>query len=64
MAAIQAVPGVQYVDMRTFDAVSESVTAAELATLASTLALNSFVEAELAHVDPVATDPARRISAG
>jgi hypothetical protein len=62
VAAIQAVPGVQYADMRTFDAVSESVTPAELATLASTLALNSFVEAELAHVDPVATDPARRIA--
>ena len=62
VAAIQAVPGVQYVDMRTFDAISESVSAAELATLATTLTTHSFVEAELARVDPLATDPARRIA--
>ncbi len=62
VSAMQAVPGVQYVDMRTFDAVPESVTAKQLATLSSTLGLNSFVEAELAHVDPAAVDPARRIA--
>ena len=64
VSAIQAVPGVEYVDMRTFDAVAESITAApeQLATLATTLALNSAVPAELAHVDPATTDPARRIA--
>jgi hypothetical protein len=61
VSTMQAVAGVQYVDMQKFDAVSESVTAAQLASLASTLGLNSFVEAELAHVDPTQVDPAKRI---
>ena len=61
VSAMQAVAGVLYVDVRTFDSVSESVTAEQLATLAATLAVHSFVEAELAHVDPAATDPAKRI---
>ncbi len=61
VSAMQAVAGVQYVDMQKFDSVSESVTAAQLASLASTLGLNSFVEAELAHVDPTQVDPAKRI---
>jgi len=61
VSAMQAVAGVQYVDMQKFDSVSESVTAAQLANLASTLGLNSFVEAELAHVDPTQVDPAKRI---
>jgi hypothetical protein len=47
--------------MRTFDSVGESVTAQQLAALASTLGLNPFVNAELAHVDPTATDPSKRI---
>jgi uncharacterized phage protein gp47/JayE len=62
VSTIQATPGVLYVDMRTFDAVAESVTAAQLATLATTLMLNSVVPAELAYLDPAATDPARRIA--
>jgi hypothetical protein len=61
VSTMQAVAGVQYVDMQKFDSVSESVTAAQLASLASTLGLNSFVEAELAHVDPTQVDPAKRI---
>ena len=63
VSAMQAVAGVQYVDMQTFDSVSESVTAEKekLASLATTLTLNSFVEAELAYVDPTEVDPAKRI---
>jgi len=61
VSAMQAVAGVQYVDLQKFDSVSESVTAAQLASLASTLTLNSFVEAELAQVDPTEVDPAKRI---
>jgi Baseplate J-like protein len=61
VSAMQAVAGVQYVNMQTFDSVSESVTAAQLASLANTLKANSFVEAELAQVDPTATDPTQRI---
>jgi hypothetical protein len=58
---MQAVAGVEYVDIRIFDAVSEAVTEAQLAGLATTLSPNSFVEAELSHVDPTALDPAGRI---
>jgi hypothetical protein len=61
VSTMQAVAGVQYVDMQKFDSVSESVTAAQLASLASTLTLNSFVEAELAHVNPTEVDPTKRI---
>jgi Baseplate J-like protein len=61
VSAMQATAGVQYVDMRIFDSVSESVTAVQLASLASTLGLNSLVDAELAHIDPAAADPASRI---
>jgi Baseplate J-like protein len=55
VAAMQVVAGVQYVNMQTFDSVSESVTAAQLTSLADSLTLNSFVEANLAHVCPTAT---------
>lgn len=61
VSAMQAVAGVEYVDIRIFDAVSEAVTEAQLAGLATTLSPNSFVEAELSHVDPTALDPAGRI---
>jgi hypothetical protein len=64
VSAMQAVAGVQYVDMRVFDSVPESVTATDLANLASTFSTNepnSFVQAELAYVDPTATDPTQRI---
>ena len=58
---MQAVPGVLYVDMRTFDSVGESVTAEQLASLATTLGRRGAVEAELAHVDPTEADPVKRI---
>ena len=61
VSAMQAVAGVQYVNMQVFDSVAESVTAAQLASLAATLTLRSLVDAELARVDPTATDPAQRI---
>ena len=61
VSAMQAVAGVQYVNMQVFDSVAESVTAAQLAGLAATLTLRSLVDAELAHVDPAATDPTKRI---
>ena len=61
VSAMQAIAGVVYVDMRTFDSVGEAVTAQQLAGLASALGLNSLVYAELAHVDPTATDPSKRI---
>jgi predicted phage baseplate assembly protein len=61
VSTMQAVAGVFYVDMQRFDSVAESVTAEQLTMLAVDLKLNSFVEAELAHADPTATDPAKRI---
>jgi hypothetical protein len=61
VSTMQAVAGVQYVDMQKFDSISESVTAAQLASLASTLTLKSFVGAELAQVNPTAVDRAKRI---
>lgn len=62
ISTIQTVEGVSYVNVTTFDSVAEDVTAAQLATLASTLALKNVVEADLAHVDPTQTDPAKRIA--
>jgi predicted phage baseplate assembly protein len=61
VSTMQGTAGVQYVDMRTFDFVPESVTAQQLASLAGNLKPRSFVEAELAHIDPTAGDPAKRI---
>ena len=55
VSAMQAVAGVQYVNMQIFDSVAETVTAAQLASLASSLQLNNFVQATLAHVDATAT---------
>ena len=63
VSAMQAVAGVQFIDMQTFDSVSESVSAKQLAKLAGTLTLRPLVEAELAHVDSTATDPGKRIAA-
>jgi hypothetical protein len=63
VSTMQAVPGVQYVDVRKFDSVAESVTAGQLAGLAGSLGLLSAVSAELAHVSPTATDPSKRILA-
>jgi hypothetical protein len=55
VSVMQAVAGVQYVNMQIFDSVSESVTAAQLASLASSLQLNTLVQANLARVCPAAT---------
>ena len=61
ISVMQGVAGVQYVDVHVFDFVAESMTAAQLAALASSLTLNDVVESELAQVDPTATDPSQRI---
>ena len=55
IAAAQQVEGVAWLNVTTFDGVPESVTAAQLAALGSTLGLNPpYVEAELARVDQTA----------
>jgi Baseplate J-like protein len=61
IAVIQAVGGVEYVDMRIFDAVPEGITAEQLAGLAGSLTLHDFVEADLAQIDLMATDVSKRI---
>lgn len=61
ISTAQRVEGVSYVNVRAFDAVPEDITADKLAGLATSLTLNDVVEADLARVDPAATDPARRI---
>jgi hypothetical protein len=60
-AVMQAVPGVQYVDLQVFDSVSENTTSAELANLAATLKAKEFVTAELATPNRNAKDPAQAI---
>lgn len=57
ISAIQAVEGVVYADVRTFDAVSEDTTVEQLSKLASTLKLRPAVRAHLARLNPMA-DPA------
>ncbi len=64
VSVMQAVEGVSYVNIQTFDAVPEDVTAEQLASLAdpnSGLQLKQVVEADLAHIDQTATDPTKRI---
>jgi Baseplate J-like protein len=60
-AVMQAVRGVQYVDLRVFDSVGENTTSAQLANLAATLQAREFVTAEPATPDKSATDPALSI---
>lgn len=62
VSAMQATPGVQFVAMRTFDSVAESITALQLAALGNTLGLQSAVAAQLATVQPTIFDPATRIA--
>src|SRR6185369_3201905 len=50
-AVMQAVRGVQYVDLRVFDSVGENTTSAQLANLAATLQAREFVTAEPATPD-------------
>jgi hypothetical protein len=55
VAAAQRVEGVAWLNVTTFDSVPESITAAQLAALGSTLGRQSpYVEAELAQVDRTA----------
>ena len=61
VSTMQAVPGVRFVDVQKFDSVSESVTAEQLTTLAADLRRFGAVDAELARVDTLATDLAKRI---
>jgi uncharacterized phage protein gp47/JayE len=61
VSVVQAVEGVSYTKFETFDAVSEDVTAAELAGLARTLKRQDVVEADLARVDANQIDPTKRI---
>ena len=61
ISTVQAVEGVAYVDLQIFDAVPEGITLEQLAGLAGSLSLHPRVEAELAHIDPGASDPSRRI---
>jgi hypothetical protein len=51
VAALHKVPGVAWVNVTTFDSVGESVTAAQLATLAATLKLQPYVIAETAKIN-------------
>ena len=61
ISAIQAVPGVAYVDLQIFDAVPEDITVERLAALAGSLRPHPNVEAELAHLDPTVAGSSRRI---
>ncbi len=61
ISTMQAVAGVSYVDLDVFDAVAEDITVEKLAGLARSLELKAFVEADLARVDPVATDPSQHV---
>lgn len=61
ISVMQQVAGVQYVNVQVFDSVSEGVTAAQLARLASKLKRRDFVQARLAQVNPKATTPDKHI---
>jgi hypothetical protein len=61
ISVMQAIEGVDYVNVQRFDAVSEDVTAEQLEGLAATLGLKPVIEADLAWVDFQATDPGKRI---
>ena len=64
VAAIQAIEGVDYVEMKVFASVSQDISAEDLASLASTLRLNPHVTAFTARRNPAAVagdDPAMRL---
>jgi hypothetical protein len=66
IAAIQALEGVLYVNLTTFDSVSDDTTIDQLAKLASTLKLRQAVWAHPARLNPQADpagDPCQRIRA-
>jgi hypothetical protein len=65
IAAAQQVEGVAWLNVTTFAGVAESITAAQLAALGSTLRLRPYVKAELAQVDQKAapSSPGRIVPA-
>lgn len=63
IGAIQQVEGVAYADLKIFDAVAEGISVGQLASLAGSLTLQPHIEAELARIDPGATDFSKRILA-
>ncbi len=56
ISAIQAVAGVDYVDLQILDSVPADITASQLAGLAGSLALNDVIPAELARPNPAPAD--------
>jgi hypothetical protein len=61
IGAMQAVKGVSYVNVQVFDSVAEDITDQQLAALAGSLKIKQYVEAQLAQLNPSATDPTQRI---
>jgi len=59
IAVMQAVQGVQYVDLRVFDSVPENITGPQLAGLAGTLKAREFVVAEFAKPNPAKPNPVK-----
>jgi len=53
--------GLLHADLQILDSVSENIPVQRLAALAGTLMLRDYVEADLARIDPTATEPAKRI---
>ena len=62
ISVMQGVAGVQYVDVHVFDSVAEGITAQQLARLSSRLQRRNVVTAQLAQVNPKASDPSQAIS--
>jgi predicted phage baseplate assembly protein len=65
ISAMQAVAGVSYVNLQTFDSVAEDVTVQQLAGLAGTLTLQPYIEVNLAQInlDPTADATSRILPA-
>lgn len=61
LSVIQAQAGVAYVDLDTFDAVSEDISSQGLADLGTTLGLQTRILVNKAKIDPRATDSTKRI---
>jgi predicted phage baseplate assembly protein len=62
ISTMQAVAGVSYVDLQTFDSIAEDVTVQQLAGLAGTLRLRPYIEVESARINPnPGSDPKSRI---
>lgn len=61
LSVIQAQAGVAYVDLDTFDAVSEDTSSQQLANLGTTLKLQPRILVNKAKIDQKATDPTKRL---